>query len=121
VLEEDLAVGRLVAGLQLGPAAALALQFGEGELDVLAGAEGVGGEVGAGAVVVARPGAADLDAVAAPRLWVGDLELGEEAVAAEVLQAEVLLAPELAAQLPLPLLQAEVVGLVQARQLGGLL
>ena len=53
VLEIDLAVVRLESRTQSLLAAALAFQRGEGELDVLAGAERVGGEVGAGAVVVA--------------------------------------------------------------------
>src|SRR5207237_1307627 len=93
---------------------------GEGELDVLAGAERVRGEVGAGAVVVAQAGAADVDAVGTLALRVGHLELGEDAVFAEVLQGEVLLAAELAAQLDLPVLQRHALRLVQPRQLGGL-
>ena len=48
-------------------AAALAFQAGERELDVLAGAQRVGGEIRTGAVVVARLHAADVDAIGALR------------------------------------------------------
>ena len=53
VLEIDLAVLGLKAVPQRRLAAALAFQRGERELDVLAGAERVRGEIGTGAVVVA--------------------------------------------------------------------
>src|SRR5207253_2269288 len=113
-------VRRLEAGPQLRGAAALALQGGEGELDVLAGAQRVRGEVRAGAVVVPQAGAADVDAVGALALRVDDLEFGEDAVVAEVLEGEVLFPAELAAQLDLPVFQRHACRLVQPRQLGRL-
>src|SRR5262249_55736520 len=64
----------------------------------------------------AGPGAADEDAVGTLAQRVGHLELGEDAFLAQVLQREVLLAAELAAQLDLPVLQRHVRRLDQARQ-----
>src|SRR5262249_20968108 len=114
VLELNLAVGRLEAGAQGGGPAALALQGGEGELDVLAGAERVGGEVGAGAEVVADARAAHLHAIGVLALGVGDLEEGEDGVIANVLEEEALRTAELPAQLDLPVFQGHALGLVQA-------
>jgi hypothetical protein len=85
---------------------------------VLAGAQRVGGEVGAGAIVIAGVAAADVDAVGTLRLGVVDLEFGEDGVLTLVFQAEVLLPAELPAQLDLPVLQRHVLGLVQPRHLG---
>src|SRR5262249_48935005 len=112
VVQEDLAVRRLEAGRQGSLAAAAGLQLGQRELDVLAGTERVGLEVGAGAEVVARPAAADGDAVGVAAVRVGDLELGEDRVVTYVLQGEVLLAAELPPQLNLPGLQRHLLGLV---------
>jgi len=59
IVEEDLAVRRLIAGFEGFSAAFPALQLRQGELDVLAGAERIGGEVGTGAVIAARLQAAN--------------------------------------------------------------
>src|SRR5262249_61875390 len=99
------------------PPAALALQPGQRELDVLAGAQRVGGEVGAGAGVVAGVRPAHLDAVGVAAGRVGDRELRKDRLLAEVFQAELLLTAELPPQFDLPRLQRHAVGLVQARQL----
>src|SRR6185437_13154824 len=60
----------------------------EHRLDVLAGAEGVGFEIGAGAGVVADVEAADVDFVLPLGLGVGDAEFGVDAVLAEVFNGE---------------------------------
>src|SRR5262249_47649047 len=70
-------------------------------LDVLAGAEGVGAKVGAGAGVVADLEAADADAVLAAGGRVAHLVVAEDAVAAEVLDAELALHRPPAAQVGL--------------------
>ena len=93
-------------------------QLGERELDVLAGAERVGGEVRAGAGIVAEGQAANGDAIGIPALRIGDLELGKSGMIAEIAQAKLLLAAELPAQLGLPLFERHVGGLLQSRQLG---
>src|SRR5207302_7370436 len=85
----------LEVGRQL---AAGAFQHG---LDVLAGAEGVGPVVGAGAGVVADLEAADGNLVLAAGGRVGDAVVGEDAVLAEVLDAELALAGALAADVDL--------------------
>jgi hypothetical protein len=75
-------------------------EAGKGEFDVLAGAEIVGREIGAGAAVVARLRAADDDPVAAPAFGVEDGEIGKHGIVAQILESEGLLATELAAQAP---------------------
>ena len=72
------------------------------ELDVLAGAQLVGGVIGTGAVVIARIQPAYRHAVGAARFRVAHLEFGEKRFGTQVLQRELLLAPELAAQRALP-------------------
>ena len=90
VAEVDFGVGDggLLA-VQLGRR--LVAQRGEDGLDVLAGAERVGAEVGALASVVAGVEAPDGDAVLALGLGVGDLVVAEDAVAPQVLDAQPLL------------------------------
>src|SRR5262249_31005782 len=90
VLEEDLGEGdgRLLAAQLDG---GLLAQGGQDGLDVLAGAQGVGAEVGALAGVVADVEAADRNPVLPPRLGVADLVVAEDAVAAQVLDLEPLL------------------------------
>src|SRR5207302_705704 len=105
IVNEDLAEGRLIAGLEGGFAAALGFEPAERELDVLAGAQVVGGEVAAGAEVGAQLATADEDAIRALRLRIGDLEFGKDRMVAEVLELERLLAAELASQLDLPLFE----------------
>src|SRR5262249_25582801 len=117
VVQGDLAVRRLEAGAQLRGAAALPLQGGQGELDVLAGGGGGGGGGGAGAMVVARRLAAGVDTGGALRLRVADLELGDDALVAEVPELELLLTAELAPQLDLPVLERHARRLLQPRQL----
>src|SRR5262249_9823427 len=76
-------------------------QAGEDGLDVLAGAQRVGAEVGALAGVVADVEAANGDLVAAARGRVGDLVVREDPVPAEVADGEVLLRGTAAAQVDL--------------------
>ena len=114
IVEINLAVRRLKPGLQITSGGAFAFQFGQCELDVLAGAERVGGKVGAGAIIVARLRAANEDAVTALTLRVGHLEFGEDRMLADVLDKKVLLTAKLPAQLGLPLFQRHVIRFVQA-------
>jgi hypothetical protein len=79
------------------PATGPALEPCERELDVLAGPELVDREVRAGAEVVARLRATDGDAVGLATRRVGDPELGDDRVRADVLQAKALRAAELPA------------------------
>src|SRR5262249_44390159 len=102
VLQVDLAGGRPVAVLERPGRLGLPHEAREGELDVLAGAKRVGGEVGAGARVVARAGAANGDAVGVAAGRVDDLELGQGRVVAAVFNPEFLLPPQLPPQLALP-------------------
>jgi hypothetical protein len=73
----------------------------EDGLDVLAGAEGVGLEVGAGAGVVADLEAADTDLVLAAGGGVGDAVVAEDAVLAQVLDGKLLGAGALPAEVDL--------------------
>jgi hypothetical protein len=75
VRQDDLAVRWLEAARERRASAPPAFELAEHELDVLAGTQRVGGEVGATAVVVARPGAADAHSVRVARLGVRHLEI----------------------------------------------
>src|SRR5574337_1069151 len=98
VAQVQLRERRLVAMREGRLGAAPLLEFREHELDVLAGAQLVGGVVRAGAIIVAGQFAANRYAIAALRLRVADAELGKERLRAEILQPESLLAAKLAAQ-----------------------
>src|SRR5579884_2612396 len=76
-------------------------QHGQDGLDVLAGAQRVGLEVGALTEVVADVEAADADAVLAAAGRVGHLEVAEDAVAPQVGDLELLLGGAAAAQVDL--------------------
>ncbi len=93
VLEEQLALLGLVAIAKDLPRAAGAIEPAEDELDVLAGAEGVGGKVGAGAEILGGGVAADDDAIGAFGFGIGDIKVGKDGVVAGVVQNECLLAP----------------------------
>src|SRR5205807_545817 len=112
-------VSGLMAGFEGLAASLLAFQPGQREFNVLAGAQRVGGEVGAAAMVVARLQSANAHTVRPARLRVGDGELREERLLAEVAKTVFLFAPELAAQLALPVFQRHVLRFVQTRQFGG--
>ena len=71
--------------INLGLLTAFALQHSQRELNVLARAERVGGEIRARAIVVAGQHAADVDAVGVLRLGVGDVEGGEDGMIADIL------------------------------------
>ena len=73
--------------------------------DMFARAQGVDGEVGAGAEVLAQCLAADRHAIGPPGLGIGDLELGEQRLVAKILHAELLRLGELPPQRHLPLVQ----------------
>ena len=115
VLQENLAIRRLKARLQGGLAAPSAFDTGKRELDVFAGAQGVGGEVGAGTKVVGQAGAADSHTIARLALGIDDFEFREDGMLAEVLDGKILIAAELAAQLDLPVLQRHVLRFCQPR------
>ena len=65
--------------------ASLLLERGKDKLDVLAGPQFVGSEIGAGAKIVARLRAANGDSIDALRLPVADAELREEWLRADIL------------------------------------
>ena len=117
VAQEQLGEGGPVALPERGLRAAPAFQPGEGELDVLAGAELGGGEVRAGAVVPAGLPAADRHAIAGSGDGVAHPELGEDGLAPEILEAERLLAAELPAQAALPLRRRQRGRRLAAREL----
>ena len=116
VVEPDLAVFGLEAARQRGLAATPLGQLGQRELDVLAGAQVVGREVGAAAEVAAQRVAADGHAVVRAALRVVHAEVGEHRLVAQVLQLESLLAAELAAQRGLPVGDSEPGRAAGARQ-----
>ena len=87
-----------LSGGESGLRPTLLLEPGEDELDVLAGAEVVGGVVRARAVIVAGIQAAYRHAVAGLRLRVADAKLRKERLVAPIRQPERLVAPELTAQ-----------------------
>jgi hypothetical protein len=102
VAQVDLGKRRTPPPGESGLRPTLLLQPGEDELDVLAGAEFVGGVVRARAVVVAGIEAAYRHAVAGLRLRVANAKLREERLTAAVFQHERLFAPELTPQRALP-------------------
>ena len=102
LVQPQCTVRGLPAALQGGLGPAPLQQLAEHELDVLAGAQLVGGVVGTGAGAAARLGAADGHAVAAVGGRVDHLEVTEHRVAAQVGPLEILRPAELAAQGPLP-------------------
>lgn len=93
---------RLVAARECRLDAAFLLQLRENEFDVLAGAQLVGGVIGAGAIVVTRQFAAYRYTIGTLRLRVADAELRKEGFRADIFQLERLLATELTAQCALP-------------------
>ena len=117
VAEKHLGVGRLKAPGQRPLAAGFLRQLRQRELDVLAGAQRVDGEIRAGAEVFARGHAPDGHAIGPFRLRIEDLELGEDFLPAHVLQLERLLPAELPPQGGLPLGQRHVVGFSQPGEL----
>ena len=113
VLQVDLGILRLIAQRQGPLGARPAAQAVEHVFDVLAGAQRVDGEVGAGAEVLAQRLAADRHPISPSGLGIGDLELGEERFVAEVLDAEFLRPGELPPQRHLPLVQGHFFRLPQ--------
>jgi hypothetical protein len=102
VVQPYLAVRGLESACERLLAAAPLLEPPERELDVLAGAEVIRREVRAGAEVLPRRAAADGHPIARAALGIVDAKIGEDRIASEILEAELLLAPELAAQRGLP-------------------
>jgi hypothetical protein len=116
VVKPDFAVRRHEPTCQRGLAAALALQPGERELDVLAGAQVIGGEIRTGAEILSQCAAADRHAIARAAVGVMHPEVGEHRFAAEILEVETLLAAKLAAQRALPVGNLEIRRPARARQ-----
>ena len=108
IAQPHFAVVRLEAAAQPSLGAAAPFQTPEHVLDMLAGAQQVGGEVRAGAVVVARVRAPDRNAILAAVGRVSDLEFREDGFIAHVLETEGLRAAELAAQGNLPVGRGQV-------------
>src|SRR5439155_19757333 len=117
VVEIDLAEHRLDAARQRLAHARLSFQPRQGELDVLARPQRVRREVRARAEVVPRLAAPDHHPVAVPRKRIGDLELRGDRMAARALEEELLLAAELPAQRPLPLLEGHLLRPREPREL----
>jgi hypothetical protein len=83
----------LKPGLQCRLAAAFLLEAGQCKFDVLASAQFVGGEIRTRAEIITDARPANGDAVAIVVLRIGDFEFGEDWVAAEVLEREILIRP----------------------------
>ena len=92
-MQVDFAKRWLEARFECAGPAALAFERGEREFDVLASAEGVRGEVGAGTEIVPRARPANLDAIEAARFRILDLEGRKDRVFARVLEAILLSGP----------------------------
>jgi hypothetical protein len=86
---------------------------------VFAGAERVGGEIGARAEIIAQVRPANGDPVAILILRIGDFKFGKDGMLAEVLESKALIPAELPAQLNLPVLEGHSRGFVQPGQLRG--
>lgn len=84
----------------------------------LAGAEFIGGVIGAGAEIVARTMAAYRHTVAGAGGGIADAEIGKEAFLAQIYQAESLLAPELPTQRALPVYRRQIGGCMDTREPG---
>lgn len=115
-MQINFAVRRVEAAPECRATAAPGFDAGEREFDVLASAQIVGGEVRAGAEVFAGAAPADRDAVVSAALRIGDGELGEYGLGAEVFNYKGLIPAELPAQTGLPLLDRHLRGTAQARQ-----
>ncbi|MFT4247148.1 MAG: hypothetical protein QM581_03790 [Pseudomonas sp.] len=115
-LHPHFAIGRPESLPERRLGAALAFQPRQHEFHVLAGAQLVGAEVRAVALVLARRQAADQHAVGAAGVRVAHAELGEQWLGREIVQHERLLAPELAPQRALPVLRRHVHGRRVRRQ-----
>src|ERR1700757_1121729 len=110
---------RLVAAGKGRPGTAFSFQSGQCEFDMLAGTQFVGRIVRTGTEVVAGPRPADCHTITGFRLWITDTKLREKRLRSEILQAENLLAPELAAQGALPISGGHVIRGVSTRKLRG--
>src|ERR1700730_160167 len=93
---------RLVASRKRCLGAALFLQPGKREFQVLASTQFAGGIIRARTKIAAWPQAPDRDAVTGFRNGIADSKFGEEWFACQVFKSEGLLAAELAAQAALP-------------------
>ncbi|MEO8133030.1 MAG: hypothetical protein ABI831_03510 [Betaproteobacteria bacterium] len=83
----------------------------QGEFNVFAGSQIVGGIVGTGAIVLARAIAANRYPVAARGFRVGYGKVGEHRVVPKILDPKILLAAKLPAQRALPVIDRQVHGL----------
>ena len=108
----------LVASRKRCLGAALFLQPGKREFEVLASPQLAGGIIGARTEIAAGPQAANRHAIAGFRNGIADPELGEERFAAQIFKPEGLLAAELAAQAALPVHRRKISGRMGARELG---
>ena len=117
ITDINLRVGRTESGRQLAPRLAVTFQLSQCELDVLAGAQRVDGEIGARAVIVAQARAADRHPVGPPCLGVSYLEFGEDCLAADVLDLELLFPAVLPPQIHLPCLDRHLFRLAKPGEL----
>ena len=117
IMQIEFAVGRMKAPHQRLPAAALCLQLPEHKFNVLADPEVIGGEIRAGAEILANLSAANSYAVTATAARVGDGEFREYRFVTEIFIFERLRASKLPAQLPLPRLHFEASRSAEVRDL----
>jgi hypothetical protein len=117
VAQVHLAERRRPAARQCARGAGPAFEPRQGELDVFASAEGVGGEIRTRTEVLPGRTPADRHAVGGAALGVGDLELGEQRIRAKIPESEPLFTPELTPQRGLPGLQGHALGAMQSREL----
>ncbi|MEA2465630.1 MAG: hypothetical protein QOJ98_3377 [Acidobacteriota bacterium] len=115
VLDADAAVWRLIAREKRAFRSAPRQERRQRELDVLARAEVVGPEIGAGTVVPARLGAANGHPMHAAASRIRHPVIREDRMLADVLDAKRLLAGELFPQPPLPLLERHLLRPVKPR------
>ncbi|MHB8428776.1 MAG: hypothetical protein ACYDGU_13720 [Acidiferrobacterales bacterium] len=115
----ELGKGWLIAMRKRRLGAALLLQPGECEFNVLAGSQLVGRVIWAGAEVVVRLQSADSHAVVGLRLRIADQKVREEGLRAKIFQVKGLLPSELAAQSTLPVDRRKIGRNMAAGELGG--
>ena len=98
----------LVAARERRLCAALFLQPGKREFEVLAGPQFAGGIIGARTEIAARPQASNRHAIAGFRHGIADPKLGEKRFAGQIFKPEGLLAAELSAQAALPVHRRQI-------------
>src|SRR6185312_2260817 len=109
---------RLVAARERRLGAALFLQPGKREFEVLAGSQFAGGIIGAGTEIAARPQATYRHAIAGLRRGIADPKFREKRFGGQIFKPESLLAAELSAQAALPIHRRQIDRSMGAGKLG---